>query len=75
MFEKIGAAMGPQAKGLGGRQKQFFRAAQNSDPEISHRAAQRHSAKNKSFNTSLDSMPLSTDTDGTTQTQTTHLPF
>ena len=49
---KDGCCVGPQAKGLRGRQWLFFREAQNCDPEASHRTAQRHSAKNKSFNTS-----------------------
>ena len=46
--KRSGAAMGPQAEGLRGRQRRFFRSrTQNSDPEASHRPARRHSAKTR----------------------------
>ena len=43
--------LGPQTTGLRGRQRRFFRVAQHSDPKISHRAAQRHSAREHVINT------------------------
>ena len=46
MFEKNRQRLGPQAQGLRRRERRFFfRVAQNSDLETSHRATQRHSAK------------------------------
>ena len=65
MFEKMGAAWVRRLKACVVPKGGFCRVAQNSDPEASHRTAQRHSTKHTSFNIHLNSIAPSTDTDNT----------
>ena len=72
MFEKRSAAWVRRLKkGSHGRQRRFFRVAQNSDPEASHRRAQRHSARTRHLTRHSTTPLLATQTQTARQTQTT----